>query len=145
MKAILMLADSAQTDPAGKVHALGLGFSVVTTPAPPIALVAVIDIPWDQTNTKHGLVIELLDADGQVVSFESGPMGNPLPAVHVEAEIEAGRPAGLAAGTPIRQSFAIQIGPGMPLAPGQKYEFHMSINGEHLDSWLATFSVVSPA
>jgi hypothetical protein len=142
MKATLMLADSAQTDPAGKVHALGLGWSNISTPSPPIALIAMLDIPWDQTNTKHKLAIELLDGDGQPVSFENGPLGNAVPAVQIEAEIEAGRPPGLSPGTPIRQSFAIQIGPGMPLVAGQKYEFHMSINGDHTDSWLATFSVV---
>ena len=140
MKAILLLADAAEAV-NGKVSALGAGWSVIGTPSPPLSLVVIIDVPWDQTNQKHKLEIDLLDADGKPVSFEQGPGDEPLPAIHIEAEFETGRPPGVPAGTPLRHSLTVAMGPGMPLKAGEKYEFHMKIDGEHIDSWLATFLV----
>jgi hypothetical protein len=138
VKAVLLLADAAEVT-NGKVSSLGAGWSVTATPTPPMALVAVIDVPWDQTNQKHQLVIELRDADGQAVSFSPGPDGPP--ALHVEAEFETGRPPGVPAGTPLRHQLAIGLAGGMPLTAGEKYEVHMTIDGEAMDSWLATFLV----
>lgn len=140
MKAVLILADATQADAAGKLHALGAGWAVTSTPTPPMGLMVIIDCPWDQTNTQHKIVIDLLDADGRPVSFEAGPMGDPIPAMHIEGDLEAGRPPGMPAGTPIRQTLAIGMAGGMPLAPG-KYEFHMTIDGQHVDSWTSTFTV----
>ena len=140
MKALLLLADAAEVA-NGKISALGAGWSVIGTPSPPMALAVMIDVPWDQTNTKHKLEIELLDADGKPVSFQQGPLGQPLPALRVEAEFETGRPPGVPSGTPLRHNLSIGLAPGMPLKGGEKYEFHMTIDGEHMDSWLATFYV----
>lgn len=140
MKAVLLLADAAEVA-NGKVSALGAGWSVTGSPTPPMSLVVLIDVPWDQTNQKHKLAIELRDADGQAVSFQQGPQGEPLPALHVEAEFETGRPPGVPAGTPLRHQLAIGLPGGMPLEAGEKYEFHMTIDDEDMDSWLATFLV----
>lgn len=141
MKALLLLADAGQADNTGKLHALGVGWSVTGTPTPPMAMLIFIDVPWDQTNTKHKLEIQLLDADGQLVTGGVGPLGDPQPLFQVDAEFEAGRPPGIPPGTPIRQTLAIGLAPGMPLIPGEKYEFHMTIDGEHKDGWLSTFMV----
>jgi len=140
MKGTLILADAAQGDPNGKVHALGAGWSVTGSPTPPMALILLIDCPWDETNTKHQVIIDLVDSDGRPVSFETGPLGDPRPAIHIEAHIEAGRPPGLPHGAPVRQQMAIGLGP-MPLSPGQFYEYRLSIGGKVMDSWLATFFV----
>lgn len=144
MKGILMLADSAQQDPNGKFHALGATWNVIGTPLPAIALVAIIDCPWDQTNQQHQLVIDLVDTDGRPVSFQQGPLGDAQPAVHVVADFEVGRPPGMPHGNSIRQQLVINMSPGMPLPPGQNYEFRMTIDGQHMDSWLATFYVRAP-
>lgn len=141
MKATLLLADSAQADPNGKVHGLGVGWSMIATPTPPMAIIVLIDCPWDQTNMKHQLTIDLVDADGRPVSFEQDSLGSPEPAVHIEADFESGRPPGIPAGTPLRQPFVINLGPGLPLTPGQKYEFRISINDEPMDSSLGAFTI----
>ncbi len=86
-------------------------------------------------------MIELLDADGQAVSFQTDDRGNPQTAVRVETDFEVGRPPGMPKGSPIRQVLAVNLTGGLPLKAGEKYEFHLSIDGEHLDSWLATFTV----
>lgn len=144
MKATLILADAAQADQAGKAHALGLAWNAIPTPAPAIALVVIVDCPWDQTNTEHKLTIDLLDSDGQPVSFQQGPLGQPMPAVHIEAGFEVGRPPGVPHGSSIRQHLCINIAPGMPLSPNQNYEFRLQVDGEHTDSWLSTFFVIPP-
>ena len=141
MKASLILADAAQADPRGKLHALGLGWSVTSTPTPPMGLVVLVDCPWDQTNVKHQMTIDLVDADGHPVTLQTDAFGNPLPAVHIEADFEVGRPPGIPAGTPQRQVLDINIGPGFPLTPGQKYEFRLSIDGEPMENWQATFLI----
>lgn len=137
MKALLVLADAGEAV-EGKVSALGAGWSVTSAPTPPMSLLVFIDCPWDQTNTRHRLTIELVDADGRPVALGQGPVGQPQ-TLRIDAEFEAGRPPGVAPGTPIRHTLAIGIGP-LPLAPDSKYEFRMTIDGELADSWLATFS-----
>ena len=83
MKAVLLLADAAEAA-NGKVSALGAGWSVIGSPTGPMSLIIFIDVPWDQTNQQHKLSIELRDADGQPVSFQQGPLGQPLPALHLD-------------------------------------------------------------
>jgi hypothetical protein len=104
-----------------------------------MALVVFIDVPWDQTNMKHKMKIELLDADGRPVTTQ-GPLGN-TPLLGLEAEFEAGRPPGVPAGTPLRQKLVVNVGPGLPLQSGQKYEFRLTIGGKTMDNWLSTFFV----
>jgi hypothetical protein len=140
MKATLILADSTSGDPGGKLHALGLGWNSTTTPQPPFGIAVIIDCAWDQTNAQHHMVIELVDADGQVVSVQQGPLGDPIPAVRIEADFEIGRPPGHPHGSPIRQLIPINSTGGLPLAPGQ-YEFKLTIDGELFDSWLSTFTI----
>ena len=56
----------------------------------------------------------LIDADSQPV-FMQGPDGEQ--ALVINGEFEVGRPAGVAAGTPIDLALAINLGP-IPLPPG---------------------------
>lgn len=139
MKALLVLADAGEAS-NGKISALGVGWSVTASPTPPMSLLIFIDCPWDQTNRQHQLAIELVDTDGHAVALGQGPLGQPQ-TLEIKAGFEAGRPPGTAPGTPIRQSLAINVGPGLPLTPGQKYEFRLSIDNEPMDSWLSTFSI----
>ena len=105
----------------------------MTGPGPmPAALAIKIDIPWDEANRLHQLVIELLDADGRAV--EAG--GKP---VEVRGQFEAGRPAGIPPGTPLDAVLAVNI-PPIPLAPG-RYVWRLSINGASQDEWQTAFSV----
>lgn len=70
------------------------------------------EVPWGDTNRRHRLVAELLDQDGQPVT----PVGAPSP-LRIEGALEAGRPAGIPAGTAIDAPLAININ-GIQLAPG---------------------------
>jgi hypothetical protein len=44
----LILCDYAVADPAGKVHMLGAGWSLTSSPTPPHAVVVLMKIPWDR-------------------------------------------------------------------------------------------------
>lgn len=138
MEANLLLADSAQASPDGKVHALGLGWSQTSTPTPPCALVVVLGIPWDQTNRRIEFRLELLDTDGHAVPTPGHPQDAPL---RVDGVVEAGRPAGLPLGSTVSQALALNMGPGIPLEPGQSYEWKLTIDDEHKENWSARFSV----
>lgn len=138
MDATLLLANSAETAPTGLVYALGLGWSVTSTPTPPAALVVLIKVPWSETNSQHQFTIRLVDTDGHDVMLGQDQAGNAT-GLQMEGQFEAGRPPGLPHGTAIDQILAVNLGPGMPLQPGQTYQWRLEINGE--EAATATFFV----
>lgn len=93
--ASMMLCDAAQKK-GGKLYILGGGWTQVKaiTPPPPMSLAIQISIPWDQGNERMALEVVLLTADGDEVDLGNGP-------VKGAGELEAGRPPGLRAGTPL--------------------------------------------
>src|SRR4051794_18852471 len=105
----MILADHAVADPAGKVHMLGAGWSLTVTPTPPQAVVLLLKIPWDRTNQRIPLSLQLVDEDGRPVQLTT-PEGEAT-AIEARAEVEVGRPAGLAPGSMIDASFAINVQP----------------------------------
>ena len=131
MDVTLLLANSAEGTAVGTVSALGIGWSITGTPTPPTAVIIFIKVPWDQTNMQHQLKLSLVDADGNAVMLAQTPMGEPAP-LEVTADFEVGRPPGLPHGTSIDQALPINIGAGLPLIPGQMYQWRVSINGKDL-------------
>jgi hypothetical protein len=141
VEAHVLLADYAQGDNVGKVNALGLGWSVTTTPTPHHAVVVMLRVGWDETNVEHQLSLRLLNADGLSAVDVPTPFGSqPL---LIEVTFEVGRPPGLARGSTIDHSLAINVGPGLPLAPG-RYEWRVEIDGAPRDEWRAAFTVRAP-
>lgn len=138
MEAHVLLADFAQSDSSGKVNALGLGWSVTRTPTPSHAVVVHLRVGWDETNVSHHLTLRLLTADGSNAVEVPTPFGSqPL---MVEVDIEVGRPAGFARGSSIDHSLAINVGAGLPLAPG-RYEWRLQIDDEPREEWRVAFTV----
>jgi hypothetical protein len=136
VKVTILLADYAQAS-EGKLNVIGGGWQT-TGPLPtPSALAILIEVPWDRTNEKHHVRIELVDADGTPVVAED-PVGDEAPVV-LEADFEVGRPPGTKRGTPIAVPLAINMGP-QPLAPNSRYEWKLSINGEGDEDWRVAFS-----
>lgn len=132
-----MLADSAQ-EVGGKLYVLGGGWSVTGPAVPPSALVAKIDVPWDQANRSHHWRWDLLDEDGEPVRLPETPEG-----IRVEGDFEVGRPPGLPPGTPIDVPLAINLGP-LPLEPGRRYVWHFTVDGEASEDWDREFLVRPP-
>ena len=140
MKITVLTADFAQADQTGKISAIGLGWSVVGTPLPPHGVAVIIAVDWHRANERHTFSLQLLDADGAPVTVVDED-GNEAPIVNVEGQFEQGRPAGLIQGTDLIQTFALNIPAGMPLAPGNRYEYRVTV-GE--DEGTASFSVIQP-
>ena len=140
MRISLFLADYAQADDKGKIHAIGLTWVNVSTPLPPFAVVIVVDIDWSETNQPHQLTCELLNDDGQPVEVK-GPVGEqPL---RFGMRVEAGRPPGTSHGSVFRSASAINVAGGLPLPPG-RYQWRATVDGYPDATATESFVVDSP-
>lgn len=135
IEAMLLLADAAQVDGhGGKVHLLGAGWSVTGSPTAPQAVVGLLKIPWDRTNTPLAMRLQLVDADGQEVALvDAEGEGHTL---DFASTLEVGRPPGLPPGTPIDSSFVVNV-PSLPL-PGGRFGWRLQVGDE---VFLTSFSV----
>ncbi|MFY1689022.1 DUF6941 family protein [Plantactinospora sp. WMMB782] len=132
VEAQLILCDAAQAE-SGKVHMLGAGWSVTSSPTAPHAVAVLIKIPWDRANQRLPLKLQLLDSDGRPVKV---PTADGEASIATEAGVEVGRPPGLAPGTMLDASFAFNV-PSLPLAPG-RYEWRMTFAEQE---YVAAFTV----
>ena len=135
MMATLLLADAAQAID-NKLYILGGGWSVTGPDPSPSALAIALKVPWDEANRRHDLRVELLDSDGHPVRLGAAEEGQRFV---IESNFEVGRPPGLRPGTPIDLGLAINVGP-VPLPPGGRYEWRLSIDGQSEAHWHAAFS-----
>jgi hypothetical protein len=135
MKVMLMLCDSAQVAD-GKLYILGGGWSMTGPDPVPSAIALKIDVGWHEAEIAHHWELYLEDADGQPVMVET-PEGEH--AVEVRGEFTVGRPPGIPEGSPIDVALAVNLGP-LPLVPGTRYTWRMSIDGESQSDWVLGFT-----
>lgn len=133
----MLLADAVQ-EAGGKLYVLGGGWSITGPNVPPSAMAIKVDVDWNEANQSHHWRLELLTEDGDPVTFGDSPE-----AFRVEGDFEVGRPPGLPPGTPIDVPIALNFGP-LPLPPGHRYVWQLSIDGETDESWSRGFLVRSP-
>lgn len=138
MKVTMLLADSAQ-EINGKLYILGGGWSI-TAPGSPSAIAIKFEVPWDRANQRHKVELELVTADGDPVLVPAPTGEVPL---RIDAQLEVGRPAGLKPGTPIDAAMAINLGP-LPLEPNQRYQWRLTIDGHHHETWTLGFTTRQP-
>jgi hypothetical protein len=139
MKVTMLLADYVQVSD-GKLTVVGGGWSLTGPEPTPFGIAILVHVPWDQANRRHTLRLELVDADGIPVTIP-GDDGDGEPVVFLnDVEFEVGRPAGIKPGTPLEVPLAVNSGP-LPLEPGSRYEWRLSINGEGDEDWRLAFSV----
>lgn len=103
-----------------------------------MAVAALIDVPWDQTNRTFHFELELLDSDGHPAELVGTPSF-----VRFGGEFEVGRPVGHPRGSAITVPLALNL-PALPLAPDAQWEWRMSIDGETQPDWTLPF-VTRPA
>jgi Family of unknown function (DUF6941) len=142
MKVTMLLADYVQVSD-GKLTVIGGGWSLTGPDPAPFGIAILVHVPWDLANRRHTLRLELVDADGTAVMMPSqdGGEGDEAPIVFLDdVEFEVGRPAGIKPGTPLEVPLAVNSGP-LPLEPGGRYEWRLSINGEGDEDWRLAFSV----
>ncbi|MCE7883464.1 MAG: hypothetical protein DYH08_06325 [Actinobacteria bacterium ATB1] len=122
---LLLLCDAAEAI-GGKLYLLGAGWSRQVLPEGhmgKMALAIRIKIPWNMANTKLDLEMRLVTSDGEPVLNEDNQE------VKIVATVEVGRPPGLAKGTPL--DFTAAVDTNVTLDPKQ-YEWQLRLGGELL-------------
>ena len=136
MKATLILADHARVS-EGKLDVLGAGWTLAGPDPVTMGIGVLIEVPWDQTNRRHSMVVRLLGEDGQLHPLPA-PDGGQARGIEAHTDFEVGRPPGVTAGT--AQPFALALNLAqVPLAAGRRYEWRLEIDGESQDDWRVTF------
>ena len=132
----MILADYAVVSD-GKLTIVGGGWSQTGPEPSAFGIGLLIQVPWDQANTRHAFSVELLDADGAEVVLETED--DEEQAVAFGGEFEVCRPPGLKPGTPLDFPVAVNSTP-LPLEPG-RYEWRLTIDGESREFWRVPFTV----
>lgn len=124
----LVLCDAVQVA-EGKLWMLGAGWTRIAanTPAPQ-GLGVIAHVPYDMANRKFLMELQLLDADGQPVSF-----GDPPQPLGSAGEFEVGRPAGVKPGETLAFPMAFRFN-GIFHPPGG-YVWECKVDGEVLARW----------
>lgn len=137
MRVQVMLADFAQVDSSGKVHAIGLGWAQTSVPTGMVAVIALIEFEPGEALTKRTVELTLQDEAGKTVEVDLGSAPIPL---RIAAEVRPNQPEGLPPGTPLTAPLAINVGAGLPLEPGRLYSWRVIIDGESRADWTARFA-----
>ena len=132
----MLLADAAQAAD-GKLNVLGAGWTMIGPQPTPSAIGIIFDVPWDRANEQLEFLLELVDQDGHPV-IAPGEQGEAP--IRIEGGFEVGRPPGVKRGTPLTLPIAINVGP-LPLDPGGRYEWRLTVDGESQDGWRLPFSI----
>jgi hypothetical protein len=104
----MLLADYAVVSD-GKLTIVGGGWSQTGPEPASFGIGLLIQVPWDQANTRHAFSVELLDADGSPIGFEDDDDADQV--VAFGGEFEVGRPPGLKPGTPLDFPVAVNSTP----------------------------------
>jgi hypothetical protein len=129
MRASIILADFAETDPGGKVHILGAGWSATGPQPGPQAVVGFIQVPPDQARLAIPFTLRLTDQAGEVVEAP-GPAG--MQRMEVSGQVEPREPEGWDGSTDLTAAFAINV--ILPLTPGQNYTWSLEVDGKDMVS-----------
>lgn len=135
----MLLADNAQAV-SGKLYVLGGGWDRVAPVPTMMAIVAIIGVPWDETNAKHKWTLALQRGDGGPFPVQTPAGSQPL---EVTSTFEVGRPPGIQKGQSLSVPIALNVGPiTLPLGT---YEWVCKINGDGRDDWRLPFYCAEPS
>ncbi|GGF35043.1 hypothetical protein GCM10011519_05620 [Marmoricola endophyticus] len=128
MEATVLLANSAQGDSSGTVHALGLGWTQTTTPLGQCAVVVFLELEPHEQLTSRDLHLELVDEDGTQVLFGTDPTTDQPAPLTIAGKIEAAAQAGHTPCTSTTNALAFNIAAGMALKDNTRYEWRLEID-----------------
>jgi len=134
IEAQMLLCDAAVAEQGGKLHMLGVGWSITSTPTSPQAVAVLLKIPWDRANERLALMLRLVDDDGRPVAITTTDGTQELT---MGGEIEAGRPPGVTPGTQLDAALTFNV-PSLPLPPG-RYQWRLDVAD---DTFTSSFQVV---
>jgi hypothetical protein len=131
----MLLCDAAQVAD-GKLFVLGGGWSLTGPDPMPSGIALKIDVGWHEADQVHHWELYLEDADGRPVMVDTPEGTHP---VEVRGEFNVVRPSTVPIGTPIDVALAVNLGP-LPLEPGNRYTWRLSIGGESEADWALGFT-----
>lgn len=141
MKVNVLLADSAQSDHAGKVHALGIGWTQTTPITSPMAVIALIQFEPGEAASQFECALQLVDEEDRLVEIAISDSAkghlNLISAIDVELK------EGMSSDIPVTAPVVINLGPGIPLEPGKNYAWRAVIDGKTDPAWVARFNTIA--
>lgn len=145
---VVLLADYIGVDAAGKLNALGAGFTVVghngSTTAP-LHVAAIIDVPAKYVGEDFALSLQLQDeTSGRLVQVPG--QSGVLEALRVQQVVRVERPqsAGSVHLPPTmfaRVQTVVGFPAGLPLIAGNYYAWQVQIDGHSRPEWQSRFYV----
>jgi hypothetical protein len=132
IEAQLLLCDHAVTDPTGKVHMLGAGWTLTPSPTAPHGVAVLLKVPWERANEQLKVTLQLLTASGDLTGPTTSGDGTRTP-IEVNVDLEVGRPPGVTAGSQLPAVFALNVGPiDLPLG---RYGWRLQVAETELTAW----------
>jgi len=128
IRASIILADFAESDPGGKVHILGAGWSATGPQPSPQAVVGFLQVPPEEAGTAIAFTLRLTDRAGDLVEVQ-GPTGAvPL---ELSGQVEIRRPEEWDEAAEISAAFSVSV-TLLPLPQGQSYTWSLEVDGKEL-------------
>lgn len=134
MRAKILLADSAEVR-EGLLFILGGGWSEVGPGTQPFAIAGILEVGWDEANTKHSAEFTIENDDGAALMIPTPTGDQPF---RIASDFEVGRPPGSPRGRSFNVPVALPILP-IPWNPGHRYSVVLKIDGGEADK--VAFSV----
>ena len=132
MKATLILGDCARVA-EGKLDILGGGWSTLRA-AGSHAIGLLLTVPWLEQDEPHLFSLALTDERGQIVVNDGEPL------FKGEGTFGANRDPNVLLGGPATLPMAINV-PALPLRPGARYKYVLTIDGLQNPEWELPFAV----
>lgn len=129
MKLDLHLADSASVDDRSKIYALGLGWTVTSSPTPAFAVLLVIELEPEEVPADLEFQLELVGEGDAVARFpaqQSEEKGRPVIA---GGQLQAPPLPADYPGDPLRLPLVVNFQPGIILEAG-RYRFKATVTRE---------------
>jgi hypothetical protein len=124
----IVLADSAEVR-EGLLFLLGGGWNHVGPQPQPFAIAGLVEVDWNETNSRHRIEFVIEDEDGSPFLVPTPTGDQPF---RLGSEFDVGRPAGATQGETFNLPIAVPITP-LPWNPGRRYVVRTLIDGNEMD------------
>jgi hypothetical protein len=128
VKLRLLLAHAVEVQ-AGMLFGIGIGWTDIGPEPSQLAIAALLEVGWDETNRSHQLRLVIVDADNQPLLVPT-PTGDQ--AFEIQTNFDVGRPPLAAPGRSFMLPIALNLGP-VAFTPGRHYLLRGFVDGNMLD------------
>jgi hypothetical protein len=148
-RAVVLVGDYIGVDSAGKVNAIGAGFTLTgrgpNGHTPPQSVMAIIDIPSRYAGDQCAVALELRDeTTGAAVQVQSPNGNSDTLRISQVALIDRPQLPGVIIPQQMfcRVQVAVSFAMGLPLEANKHYSWRLAVDGHHRKGWEAHFFVL---